>query len=498
MPGLASAQPLEPARAAFAAQQRGLADLGATYARNLAGITAKYDGMLAESLKGLGGLGGRPGSSAAQPLLTQQARAAQAIAHSTSTPPLAAALQPPPAAAPPPLQLPAMSHALRKGLDDSSAFLKELNLQLAASSSSSSSSAAAGGVARGSSAAAAVASSSDSVVVVDDDEEEEDEVVVVEDEDEVVVVEDEGEEEEERGAAAAAAARPQFPAAAAAAAAGASSASSAASAAECERLRAATHATVMRPLTPEELALLAAAMNPALDRAAVHGRVDNLKFTYEEAKDLQPGTWLRDDVINIFYMILRLRGEGAMAAALAAGAPDGIASGACWAHNSFFYAKLMGQVGPPVYNYPGVRNWTAKRGKRSPVDIFAYRYVVMPINRGNVHWAAAVIDNHQRTVTYLDSLRGSGSDVTGALLQYLADEHLDKRGAPLPQPYRVGAPPADLPLQTNGVDCGGFVCAFGELISRGVMPSSACFTQRDLGYWRRRIGVSCIRGGLLQ
>ena len=116
----------------------------------------------------------------------------------------------------------------------------------------------------------------------------------------------------------------------------------------------------------------------------------------------------------------------------------------------------------------------------------------MPINRDNAHWALAVIDNEARTVAYLDSLRGSGSDVVEALCRYMNDEHRDKKGAPLPgAPYTAGQPPLSLPRQLNAVDCGAFVCAFCELLVRGVEPSVGVFTQDDLPQWRQRILISC-------
>jgi Ulp1 family protease len=222
--------------------------------------------------------------------------------------------------------------------------------------------------------------------------------------------------------------------------------------------------------------------------------VDTLKFTIAEARDLRPATWLRDGVINVFFMILRLRGEAALAAA---GAPNGHAAGLCWPHNSFFYAKLVGQVGAPKYSYDGVRRWTGKNKKYpAGTDIFAYRWVVMPVNRGNMHWALGVIDNVMRTVAYYDSLNGKGSDVTTNLVRLVGDEWADKKGAPLPSPYTVAAAPSTLPQQTNGNDCGAFVCGFAWCFSLGQVPSPSIFGQRDISLLRRKIAAVCLAGGL--
>ena len=193
-------------------------------------------------------------------------------------------------------------------------------------------------------------------------------------------------------------------------------------------------------------------------------------------------------------MLLRQAGVAALQAALARGEPDGVAAGAVWCHNSYFYAKLMEFGVVPGYDFPGVRGWTAGTAKRPAVDLFSYRWVILPVNRSNVHWALGVIDTQERTVTYLDSLGGDGSDVTDALLQYVADEYRDKKGVALPAPYRAVLQPADLPRQQNGVDCGPFVCAFAECYFRGVRPSSAVFSQRDMQYWRRRVAIACLCG----
>jgi sentrin-specific protease 1 len=152
----------------------------------------------------------------------------------------------------------------------------------------------------------------------------------------------------------------------------------------------------------------------------------------------------------------------------------------------------------PGYDYPGIARWTAGNTSAPPVDLFAYNYVLIPINIGRVHWTLIYIDNQERTITYLDSTRGDGTAIIGNVQQYLDDEHLHKKGSRLDQPYRVGVPPADLPRQRNGFDCGAFVCAFGDMLCRGAWPSSVCFTQRSMDYWRRRIGVSCIKGELLE
>jgi Ulp1 family protease len=222
----------------------------------------------------------------------------------------------------------------------------------------------------------------------------------------------------------------------------------------------------------------------------VLNKVETNSFTCGDSGDLKQRTWLRDATINFFFLLLRLHGV----AALAEGGPR---ESHVWAHNSFFYAKLTGQSGPKVYAYEGVRGWTAARKSKLGVDIFAYRRVIMPINRGNKHWAMVMVDMEEKRVYFLDSLRGNGSDVIRHLIQYLKDEWADKKGGELPWTFTAGVSPDSLPRQQNGVDCGAFVCAFGECFARGLFPSTAIFEQGHLGYWRLRIGVTNLIGGLI-
>jgi sentrin-specific protease 1 len=242
------------------------------------------------------------------------------------------------------------------------------------------------------------------------------------------------------------------------------------------------------------------AMDSKIDPSTVLSKVEQQTFTPLQARELRSNEWLRDDTVNFFHMILRVRGEAALAAALASGS-SGIAQNLCWAFSSFFYTKLVGEAEEKCYVYARVKNWTSKRGggasARPAVDIFAFRWVIMPINRANQHWVLAVVDNAVRTISILDSWKGNYSDVSANLQRYIADEHLEKKGAPLPALYKVVPQPTDLPRQTNGVDCGAFICAFGEHFSRGLFPSSASFTQANMQYWRLRIALTCLRGDLI-
>jgi Ulp1 family protease len=241
-------------------------------------------------------------------------------------------------------------------------------------------------------------------------------------------------------------------------------------------------ARIMRTLGDAELAQLAAAHAKAASargasRGAVLASIRGGQVTLNDLEKLLPGDWLNDSIINMYGLLLRASGE----AALAAQRP-----GAVWVHSTFFYTRMMQER----YDFPGVSRWS-KSGSNN-IDIFAFDKVLIPINRGNKHWALAVIDHRARTVAYYDSLRGRGDDVIENLLRWLADEHADKKKAPLPAPYAAARAPAGLARQHNGCDCGAFVCAFMTCLAFGVEPTEDVFAQKDLALWRQKIGAACL------
>lgn len=90
---------------------------------------------------------------------------------------------------------------------------------------------------------------------------------------------------------------------------------------------------------------------------------------------LDEGQCLNDNIIGFYLKYLQLQAEKQR--------PE--SSKRIYFHNSFFYSKLKPTTGRHI-NYDGVKNWTAK------VDIFAYDYIVVPVNE-HFHWWVAIICN---------------------------------------------------------------------------------------------------------
>jgi len=75
--------------------------------------------------------------------------------------------------------------------------------------------------------------------------------------------------------------------------------------------------------------------------------------------------------------------------------------------------------------------------------------------------------------------------------RFLVDEWKRKKGRKKNPGWKVGTRKMDpVPQQMNGFDCGVFLCAYGECLSRGV--SEFDFTQDDMLAYRMKIGISLL------
>ncbi|NXG07030.1 SENP2 protease, partial [Sakesphorus luctuosus] len=185
-----------------------------------------------------------------------------------------------------------------------------------------------------------------------------------------------------------------------------------------------------------------------------------LKVTREDICTLHHLRWLNDEVINFYMNLLMERSKRE-------GYP------ALHAFSTFFYPKLCSG------GYRAVRRWT--RG----VDLFRQDLILVPIHL-RVHWTLLVIDVRKKTIKYFDSLGQKGDDICTTLLQYLQEESKAKRNLELSASEWTlrSMSPSEIPQQTNGSDCGVFVCKFADSISR---DKPITFTQEHMPYFRRKM-----------
>ena len=144
------------------------------------------------------------------------------------------------------------------------------------------------------------------------------------------------------------------------------------------------------------------------------------------------------------------------------------------------------------YHYADVRRWPGKAG----VDVFDCDVVLVPINIANEHWTAAAVWPQRRVVEYYDSLGDPGAMYTAALVRWAEDEWADKKGAAagrLPGAPWAVVPPAHVPRQTNGYDCGPFTLAVLDMLAERHPPS---LRQGDMATYRRYLALALLKRAL--
>lgn len=116
--------------------------------------------------------------------------------------------------------------------------------------------------------------------------------------------------------------------------------------------------------------------------------------------------------------------------------------------------------------YKGVERW-ALRAKIAGNRLLSCDTILIPINTG-VHWTLLSISGTARTVSYYDSLGGTGAHYTSWALQWLADNlgtsfQRDEWSIQAIVPQH----------QENSNDCGVFVCLNGHALLAGRDPAQA-------------------------
>ncbi|CAH2988992.1 unnamed protein product [Chilo suppressalis] len=222
------------------------------------------------------------------------------------------------------------------------------------------------------------------------------------------------------------------------------------------------------PLTPEQEKLVNRALGPGPPGQLLVEKF-NLRIHRRDLQTLAGLNWLNDEVINFYMNLLMQRCEQK------SDLPR------VYATNTFFYPKLM-QAGQA-----GLRRWTRK------VDIFAHDIMVVPVHLG-VHWCLSIIDFRAKKISYLDSMGGRNQSCLDALLQYLRDEHKDKKGQPFDDSGWTTEILKDIPQQMNGSDCGMFACTFAEFSSRNAPYT---FSQAHMPYLRRKAALEILTARLL-
>ena len=119
--------------------------------------------------------------------------------------------------------------------------------------------------------------------------------------------------------------------------------------------------------------------------------------------------------------------------------------------------------------------------------------MLIPVHAKN-HWCLAVIDFLQKEITYYDSLKGDNFSCIQGLKRYLSDEAKDKGKTEFDFTGWKELTPKDIPKQTNGCDCGVFMCQYAEYKSRN---ATFTFSQDNIAYFRKRMIYEILSGKLM-
>uniref|UniRef100_A0A2H1V9R3 SFRICE_003373 n=1 Tax=Spodoptera frugiperda TaxID=7108 RepID=A0A2H1V9R3_SPOFR len=225
-------------------------------------------------------------------------------------------------------------------------------------------------------------------------------------------------------------------------------------------------------LTLEQKELINTALNSPPDKVLIEKF--KLKIYKEDLETLSERNWLNDKVIDFYMNLIMERSEERN------NLPK------VYAMNTSFYPKLM------MSGHDGLKRWTRKVQNLS-VDIFSYDLLVIPVHLTN-HWCVSFINFRTRKIEYLDSRGRNKENCLIALLQYLKDEHQDKKGEPFNDSGWERECLKNIPEQRNSRDCGIFVCTFAEFESRN---AAYTFTQAQMPYLRRKAALEILTGKLL-
>ncbi|KAK1430755.1 hypothetical protein QVD17_13732 [Tagetes erecta] len=230
-----------------------------------------------------------------------------------------------------------------------------------------------------------------------------------------------------------------------------------------------------RPLTEEEKQMVDNALSYSnRNKVLVTHENSNITITGEVLQCLRPNAWLNDEVINLYFELLKERETREPKKFLK-----------CHFFNTFFYKKLIS--GKNGYDYKSVRRWTTQ--KKLGYTLLECDKIFVPIHK-KVHWCLAVINKKEEKFQYLDSLGGADKIVLRMLAKYIMDEVKDKTGKNIDVTSWTQEFITDCPIQANGHDCGMFMIKYADFYSRDI---GLCFNQDHMPYFRLRTAKEILK-----
>ncbi|KAI4593283.1 hypothetical protein KJ359_010011 [Pestalotiopsis sp. 9143b] len=153
----------------------------------------------------------------------------------------------------------------------------------------------------------------------------------------------------------------------------------------------------------------------------------------------------------------------------------------CVGLNSFFWPAIVSKT------VPQKKRMLKRLWGLTPENFLDVESIIIPIN-ANAHWTFLLIRPQRREIAYVDSFHSTGEDrIEGGL------EFVSIFLGPLYKAEEWSRVSFEVPLQTNGYDCGMFVITNSLLLALGLDPSG--YKQSDMEHQRRIIAAMILNGG---
>ena len=199
-------------------------------------------------------------------------------------------------------------------------------------------------------------------------------------------------------------------------------------------------------------------MNSLLDKFNNKSRF-GINLLLSGLNTLKPNQWLNDNMINYFLNLLLVH-----------------LNRPCLLFNTFFFNSIKNSIS-------SVDSWFQN------VNIFSYKFHLIPIHHNNNHWMLVCTDLNQSKVTLFDSFHQTHPSVLLKIKEFYQRHYVHHYSVSLPDSWTF-IHEKSIPLQRNGYDCGVFVCKFAELFLRE--PVSYNFLSRDCDFFRKQIMLSLL------
>jgi len=201
-------------------------------------------------------------------------------------------------------------------------------------------------------------------------------------------------------------------------------------------------------------------------------------LTRRDILSLNPSTWLNDEVINSWMKHVCDTGNTQRGWTAKSNEPPPFVP-----YSSHWYTTVNGAKGVSA-----VARW-GRRFKFASGGLLKTEIVLFPINLNN-HWTLLVVYPSERRIEYMDSFGGAGRPIISKVREWLQMELGSLYKAADWNDCLIG----ESPDQTNGFDCGAFVCFNGLSRVRGVEPRDA-YSQEDLTEGRVQIASVLMNNG---